>query len=263
MEITFDNMKIDTLFNCNLKFNDFLFNIDDKKITFIVGKSGSGKSRLLSFIENNAIEEGKIIKADVKKIGILRQNPKDFFFCNTIYQEILFALKKKRIRCDYDKKIINSLKMVGLDRSYLNRSPFEISKGEQKKVSLAMVLACNPKLLILDEPFIDLDYASQNKMIKLFRMMKLKYGKTIIIATNNMDVALELADEIIGLKDGKIFFKGDKFDFFTDCQLLEKANLVEPKLIKFTNFVKDTKGINLEYRDDINDLMKDIYRFVR
>ncbi len=132
----------------------------------------------------------------------------------------------------------------------------------KKKVALAKALACNPRLFILDEPFTNLDYASKKNLIKLFRMMKLRYGKTFVIASNDTDVALELADEVIGIKDGDIIFKGNKFDLFTNHQLLEKYNIFEPEIVKFINLVKNSKGINLGYRDDINDLMKDIYRFV-
>ena len=93
-------------------------------------------------------------------------------------------------------------------------------------------------------------------------MMKLKYGKTIIIATSDTNIALELADEVIGL-DNEVIFKGNKFDLFTNKKLLDKCNIVEPDIIRFTNLVKNRKGINMGYRDDINDLMKDIYRFVK
>ena len=239
--------------------DDLSFNINEKKITFIVGESGSGKSSLLSLINEDISYSGEIVKS----IGFLKQNPENYFFCNTIYDEILYELKKKKIKCDYDKKIVSALKMVGLDRSFLNRSPFEISKGEQKKVAIACVLVCNPKFYILDEPFMNLDYSSKKKIVKLFRMMKLKYGKTFVIASSDTNVALELADEVIGFKNGKIVFQGNKFDLFTNHELLSKANILEPEIVKFTNLVKNTKGINLGYRDDINDLMKDIYRFVK
>lgn len=264
MEIIFKNVGLDGLSDgyVNRVIDDLSFEIKEKKITFILGKSG--KSTILSLINGDDIPSfGEVIVDGVKSVGFLRQNPEDYFFCNTIYEEILFELKKRRIKCDYDKKIVNALKMVGLDKTYLNRSPFEISKGEQKRVALAMILACNPKLFILDEPFTNLDYSSKKKIIKLFRMMKLRYGKTFIIATNDVDDAFELADEVICLNDGKLAFKGDKYDLFTNTKLLKQADIAKPKIIRFTDLVRDSKGIKLEYRDDINDLMKDIYRFVR
>ena len=245
--------------------NNLSFEFKEKKITFVLGESGSGKSLLLSLINgDDNLTSGDIVKDEIKSVQILRQNPEDYFFCNTIYEEILFRLKKRKIsNINYDKKIISALKMVGLDDSYLRRSPFEISKGEQKKVAIAIVLACNPRVLILDEPFTNLDSSSKKKLIKLFRMMKLRYGKTFIIATNDTDIALELADEVICLKDGNSVFEGDKFDLFTNTMLLNNVSISKPDIIRFTDLVKKNKGINLGYRDDLNDLMKDIYRFVK
>ena len=254
MEVRFESVSYGNL-------NDLSFRIKEGKITFIVGESGSGKSLLLSLINGNISDyNGNIIRDGVSlnKIGFLRQNY--YFMFNTIYEEILFYLKKKKIKSD--KQVIMALKMVGLDESFLYRSPFELSKGEQKKLALAILLSQKFKVFILDEPFINLDYESKKNMIKLFRMMKLKYGKTIIIATSDTDIALELADEVIGL-DNEVIFKENKFDLFTNKKLLDKCNIDEPDIIRFTNLVKNRKGINMGYRDDINDLMKDIYRFVK
>ena len=153
--------------------------------------------------------------------------------------------------------------MVGLDRSILDKNPFKISKGEQKKMALAFLLVQKYKVFLLDEPFMDLDFESKKRFIKLFRMMKLKYGKTIIIASSDTDLALSLADDVIGLNNGNLIFQGDKFDLFMNTKLLNENNIDEPDIIRFENLVKNDKGIDIGYRDDINDLMKDIYRFVK
>lgn len=243
--------------------DDLSLGIKDKKISFIVGESGSGKSTLLSLIHGDMeLTSGEVINENNLKIGILRQNPDDYFFCNTVYEEMLFALKKNKVK-DCDKKMLKALKIVGLDESCLFKSPFEISKGEQKKVALAILLAYNPKVLLLDDPFSNLDYVSKKNLIKLIRMMKLRYNKTIIIASSDTDMAFELADIVICLKDGKLVFQGNKFDFFTNVKLLSKSNISVPRLIDFSNLVKVNKNIDIGYRDDINDLMKDIYRFVK
>ena len=93
--------------------------------------------------------------------------------------------------------------------------------------------------------------------------MKLRYGKTIIIVSNNTDIALELADIILYFKNGEIVVEDNKYDFFTNEELLKRCRLSVPKLIRFSNLVKDIKNINIGYRTEINDLMKDIYRFVK
>lgn len=253
MEIRFESVSCGNL-------NDLSFKLKEGKITFIVGESGSGKSLLLSLINGDVSDyNGNIIKDDISldKIGFLGQNY--YFMFNTIYEEILFYLKKKKIRSD--KQVIMALKMVGLDENFLYRSPFEISRGEQKMLALAILLSQKFKVFLLDEPFINLDYESKKNMIKLFRMMKLKYGKTIIIASSDTDIALELADEVMRLNDGKLIFIGNKFDLFTNTKLLDNIDI--PQLIQFSNLVKEKKNINIGFRDDINDLIKDIYRFVK
>lgn len=254
MEIKLENVSYDD----GMVKNNLSLKFKDNKITFVVGY---GKSELLSLINGDLKYDGEVIKRNVKRVGFLRQNPEEYFFCNTIYDEFLFKIKKERLNnLDY-RKIVNCLKMVGLNESFLKRSPFEISKGEQKRVGLALTLLDNPKLLILDDVFSNLDSLCQKQMIKLFRMLKLRYGKTIIISASNMDVVLELADEVICLKDGNLFFQGDKIDFFTNDDLLDEVKISKPKIIEFIDLVKKRKKINLGYRDDINDLMKDIYRF--
>ena len=233
-----------------------IFNL--KKITFIFSDD---VSNLFSFIN----EEASLIfkNINLKKIGFLDLNSEDYFLCDTVYEELLYVLKKNKLRVDYDKKIINALKMVGLDDSFLNRILDNLSGGEKKKVALAKVLVCNPKVLVLNEPFIHLDYFSKNEIMKLFRMMKLRYGKTIIILTNNSDDALKLADYVKVYEKGQMVFNGDKFDFFKDRKLLKAFNISEPKMIEFTYLVQDKKKINIGFRDDMNDLIKDIYRFVK
>lgn len=240
---------------------DLSFEIKESKITFIVGESGCGKSVLLSLINGDLKPTNGYISS-AGKISILRQNFDECFFCNTVYEEILYVLKKNRVQSSL-KKIIKSLKIVGLDESYLYRSAFDLSKGEQKRVAIATILALNPSILLLDEPFNYLDSTGKKNLIKLFRMMKIRYNKTIIIASSDTDMALSQADEVICLKNGHLLFKGNKYDLFTNTKLLENSNLDCPKLIQFTNLVKDNKGIDIGYRDDISDLMKDIYRFVK
>lgn len=270
MEITFKNVDFEYLLGTRLSYkaiNNVSFRIKEKKITVIVGESGSGKSTLLSLMADILKPTGGEIvreRIDSKDIGFLFQKPDSQFFCNTIYEELAFTLKKRHVfKNELDKRILDSLKMVGLNESYLNRSPLEISRGEQKKLALAILLAYNPKVLILDEAFSGLDAASKRHMIKLFKMMKLRYDKTIILATSDVDLAHEIADEVIGINNGKIVFCGNKFDLFTNSTLLKTYNIGMPKLIKFTNLVKKSKNINIGYRDEINDVMKDVYRYVK
>ena len=93
-------------------------------------------------------------------------------------------------------------------------------------------------------------------------MMKIRYGKTIVIASKDTDVIFRLSDKVILVNKGRVVKEGDKYDILTDTYLLKKCNLKVPKLIEFSNLVSE-KGVNIGYRDDINDLAKDIYRYLR
>ena len=247
-------------------------------ISGIIGKSGSGKTTLIELINaliiptKGRIEVGSNVISKTRKIkninnlrykiGLVFQTPEEQFFCNTVKEEIEFGMKyfKKSVK-SIEKHISDALLMVGLDDSYLNRNPFTLSSGEMRKVAIASILAFNPKVVILDEPTIGLDNQSKKNLIKIIKLLKNRYKKTVIIVTNDTDLLLQIADHVILLDKGKIIFDGNKYEVFK--QDLEKYGLKRPKIIEFEQMVLEKKNIKIGYRDDINDLMKDVYRYVK
>ena len=183
------------------------------------------------------------------------------FFCNTIYDDLLLTLKEMKCKKSFEK-IIKSFKMVDLDISFLNYSFDCLSYGSKSKCLLAKELIKNPKVFYLDEPFLGLDQSSKRKIVRLFKMMKIKYGKKFLIALDDIDLAFEVADNLIVSDDDGVVYSGDKYKFFTS-DLYLKYGFSLPKIVSFVNYVRKTKSVKLNYRDDISDLMKDIYRFVR
>ena len=248
------------------------------KITSIMGKSGSGKTTLIELInaliiptKGNIQVGSKIISKTRKikninnlryKIGLVFQVPEEQFFCKTVKEEIEFGMKyfNKSVK-SIQKHISDALIMMGLDDSYLNRNPFTLSSGEMRKVAIASVLAFNPKVIILDEPTIGLDNKSKENLIKIIKLLKNRYKKTIIVVSNDTDLLLKISDHVILLDKGKIVLEGNKYDVFK--QDIEKYSLKRPKIIEFEQLVLEKKGIKIGYRDDINDLMKDVYRYVK
>ena len=247
-------------------------------INGIVGKSGSGKTTLIELINaliiptKGKIEVGSNVISKTRKIknvnnlrykiGLVFQIPEEQFFCNTVKEEIEFGMKyfKKSVK-SIEKHVSDALLMVGLDDSYLNRNPFTLSSGEMRKVAIASILAFNPKVIILDEPTIGLDNQSKKNLIKIIKLLKTRYKKTIIIVSNDTDFLLQLVDHVILLDKGKIVYDGNKYEVFK--QDLEKFGLKRPKIIEFEQMVLEKKNIKIGYRDDINDLMKDVYRYVK
>ena len=257
--------------NINIKF-------EDEKITYLIGKNGGGKTTLLEIIDMlvkpdngeliiddksiNNIKEKELVNIR-KNIGLVFQNPEEQFFCETVKKELEFGMNifkyDKKTR---EKRIKDSLTMVGLPEEYLNRNPMSLSRSDMRKLSIACVLALNPKIILLDEPTINLDDLNKKVLIDLLKRLKRKYHKTIIITSHDMNFILKTADYIYVINNGGKVLEGNKYDVFKNEELL-KYNILPPKIIEFSNIVRNTKNIKLEYRDDINDLMKDIYRHAK
>ncbi|MBQ8234067.1 MAG: ATP-binding cassette domain-containing protein [Bacilli bacterium] len=282
MEIVYD--KVTHIYNSatysKLKvLDDISLNIEENKITGIIGRQGSGKTTLVEMLSALVVPTKGSVKVDEylikknksikkinelrKKVGIVFQFPEDAFFNLTVEKEIEFGIKNLNYKTDdINKRISDSLKLVGLDDKYKDRNPKTLSNGEKRKLALACVLAYNPSIIVFDEPTIGLDNIARNSLIKLIINLKKKYNKTIIIITHDVDLLLKIGDNVIVLDEGKIVCMGSKYDVFTNNDL-NKYDIGIPKIIEFEKKVLDKKGIKLGYRDNIDDLLKDIYRNVR
>ncbi len=247
------------------KIKNISYEFEEGKITSIIGSSGSGCTILGQLLSGTIKDyEGKIIN-DFKgrEIGYVYKRAEESFIYNTVRQEISFGLTKYNYKTDIlNKRVEDSLKIVGLNAKYLNRSPFDLSSGEKESVLLAVVLALNPKLIIIDDPSIYLDNKREEKLIRLIKKLKNTYHKTIIIITSNVNFALSITDNYILLKKGKIVSKGAKKDLLT-CDKLSTAQVEVPEIIKFINMAQKNKNVSLEVTSDIKELMKDVYRNVK
>lgn len=243
------------------EINDVSFALPDNKILGILGPRNSGKSALVDLIGGNfSPNEGFVFVS--KSFGIVYQDISDQFFYDTVKEEFLFQLKVKGVRNIY-KKMFDAVKLVGLDVSILDRSPLCLSLSEQKKISLALTLSSNSDIFIFDDLFFGLDNRDKESIIKLIRMLKVRYGKTIVFTSSDSDLVLSLSDMVLLMNNGEVIDYGEKMDVFSDIESLKASKVKIPDLISFSNFVLERKGVNLGYRHDVNDLMKDIYRFVR
>lgn len=254
----------------NVSYKDKLKNIsyefEEGKITSVISSSGSGKtilSYLISGIEKP--EVGEIINPyHGREIGYVFQNAEESFIFNTVREEIIFGLRKYNYKVDnLNKRIEDSLKMVGLPLEYLDRSPFELSSGEKELLSIAVVLSLNPKLIIIDDPLAYLDNKREEYLIKLLKKLKNSYHKTIIIFTSDIEFSSKLADNYLLLKNGKVSSFGVNKDLLVSSDKIKKVGVEIPKIVDFITTVKKKKNIDLEPTFDIKELMKDIYRNVK
>ena len=283
MEIRYDNVSYVYNPKTALKkvaLKDINLTIQDSKINAVIGTSGSGKTTLVELLNSLLVPtKGKVIvdkdiiseKSQIKnintlrrKVGIVFQFPEEQFFNLTVKKELEFGLLSFNYRTnEIDKRVSDALKMVGLDDSYLDRDPFKLSNGEQRKVAIASILIVNPKIIVFDEPTIGLDYESKKNFIKLIRMLKNRYNKTIIIISHDIDFIHNISDYVILLDKGKLILTGNKYDILGNPDVLKEYNLPVPKVVEFSYKVLKKKGIKMGYRDDVNDLLKDIYRYAK
>jgi energy-coupling factor transport system ATP-binding protein len=263
----YPNNNTNTLENINI---DFL----EGKVNGIIGSNGSGKTTLIEvlagikkptngdiYIDNKIVK--KYDKELRKNIGFIFQTTQNHFFKKTVKEEIELACINYNYRInELEKRVLDVIKMVDLNKSYLDRDPFTLSNSESKKLALASVLIYNPKVIIMDEPTIGLDNKSKNNLIKIIRILKNRYKKTIIIVSHDTEFLHKISDKIILIEKGKIIKEGTKYEIFTDVRELKKYGIISPKVIQFSYKVFNKKNIKLGYRDEVNDLVKDIFRNV-
>ena len=236
---------------------DINLKIDEGSYTVIVGKTGSGKSTLIEHINGLLLPTKGEVAVDnilitnpqskkerrelAKKLKILRQDVAVLFqfseqqlFETSVLKDIIFApLNYGVAEENAILKAKELIKLVGLDESYLDKSPFELSGGEMRKVALCGILALEPKVLILDEPTVALDYQSREEIMAMVKRLKEEFDMTIVLVTHNMDYVLEYADKVFVLKNGEISFEGKVEDLFLNEQVLKENSLELPEVLKF------------------------------
>ncbi|MCI5732769.1 MAG: energy-coupling factor ABC transporter ATP-binding protein [Tenericutes bacterium] len=274
MEVIFRNVSYsyDGINNAVDNISVFL---DSNLIHGIIGPIGSGKSTMLELM--NGIMKptsGKVLigKYDLSNedgsfdfnkfrydVGLVYQFPEKQFFCNTVGEEVAFAEKIfKTKNASIRKKVIDILKIVGLDESYISRNPFSLNGGEKRRVAIASVLISNPKVLILDEPTIGLDDKSKKRLMKLLKNLKVRYNKTIVIVTHDVDMLYEIVDNIVVLDKGKIISEGNKVNVFSNVEYLNKHNTPIPNIVRFEKKIYDKYGLDMGYIPNMNALIRKI-----
>ena len=262
---------------------DINLNVEEGSYTVIIGKTGSGKSTLIEHINglllpthgevlvNNVLitnlkskkekrELAKNLKVLRQDVAVLFQFSEQQLFETSVLKDIIFAPLNYGISEERAiSKAKELIKLVGLDESYLDKSPFELSGGEMRKVALCGVLALEPKVLILDEPTVALDYKSREEIMTMVKKLKDELNMTIVLISHNMNYVLEYADKVFVLKNGKINFEGTVEELFADEKLLKENSLEQPELLKFYNKLQENNiKLNVFPRkyEDLIDALK-------
>jgi energy-coupling factor transport system ATP-binding protein len=220
-------------------------NITAGKVHAIVGKTGSGKTTLVHLIAGllrptaGKVQIGDdVITATTKKIpfrgkvGVVFQYPEQQLFAETVYKDIAYGPMNQGLRGQaLSDRVHRAIELVGLDTTFLDKSPFSLSGGQQRRVALAGVLAMEPKLLILDEPTAGLDRRGTEQLFLLLE--KLKQQVTLLIVTHQMDEVARIADRVLVMEQGQLVFIGTPAELFSDRDRLQFYGLALPSITSF------------------------------
>lgn len=256
--------------------NDVSFNIIEPGIYSFIGASNSGKTAigdLISFLhapskgdvkfgrfKNNGHKIRNINKLKLQ-IGYVFKNPYDMFFNDTVMEEISYATNEFNYRKEEkDKRVVEALKLVNLDESYLEKCPMELNLVDAKKIALACILIYNPNVIILDEYTNGLSTSDKTDLVRLLRMLKMKYRKVIILLSKDTSFCYQITDKVFLMNYTKLIKSGNR-DLLEDVNLLEEINLEPPKIVSFVN-IYNKKNRELSYYNNIHDLIKGVYRDV-
>jgi energy-coupling factor transport system ATP-binding protein len=248
--------------------NNTLDNIDlsiNAKGEFIaiLGHTGSGKSTLIQHMnalllpilgeieifEHRIIPKYKNKLKDVRKrVGLVFQFPEYQLFEETILKDVMFGpknfgLSEKQAR----EKAEEALNIVGISEDIWHRSPFSLSGGQMRRVAIAGILACEPEVLVLDEPSVGLDPQGRVELMNLLTDIHNKTHKTIILVSHDMNLIARYADRIIVLKDGRIVYDGGKRRLFNNLEMVYDFNLDLPESANIALKLKE-KGF-IDFKD--------------
>ena len=216
--------------------------------TFYITSNKKLKKELLKNESDEVKKDNKHVASLRKKVGMVFQFPEYQLFAETILKDVMFGPKNFGLKEEEAKKLaIESLKDVGIPESYFEKSPFELSGGEKRRVAIAGIIASNPDVLVLDEPTAGLDPNGKKEIMTLVKKFH-DSGKTIIIVTHDMDLVLNFAKTVIVLNDAKLVEVTTPQKLFNSTNL-EKYSLEIPTLYKFINLLKG-KG----FAGNLNDI---------
>lgn len=262
-------------FNSKRKvLNNINLTINDREFVVILGPSGSGKTTLaycLSGIIPHLIDgemSGRVVidnmdtkKCDfkdiVKRVGVVLQNPEAQIFGMTVREDIAFGLENIGLdSSDIDDKINLMLNIFGLKR-YENFNPRLLSGGQKQRLVLASVLVMNPHIIILDEPFSNLDLNGKNRVLEILLNLRREEDTTIILIDRKIPEVYNEIDRIIVLNNGKILFNDSVRRFFDRMDDMVSIGIYPPPFLIFINSLRKA-GFNLDI-NLLDDFLGDLY----
>ncbi len=234
--------------------NDISLELKKGEFVGLIGHTGSGKSTLVQLIAGLAKPTSGTVEingqklhekgVDMKKIrfqiGLVMQYPEYQLFEETVYKDIAFGPSNMKLsKEEIDKRVRFAADMVGLSPDILEKSPFELSGGQKRRVAIAGVLAMEPQILILDEPAAGLDPAGRDEILCKITDMHKRLGITVVLVSHSMEDIAGLADRIIVMNHGKIAMSDKPSEIFKSAEDLKKIGLSVPMITEVCMKLRD------------------------
>lgn len=255
------------LFEVNLE-------IKDGSYTALVGHTGSGKSTILQLLNGLLVPtEGSVVIDDVKitstsvnkdikqvrrKVGLVFQFAESQIFDETVLKDVAFGPQNFGIsKEDAERVAREKLTLVGISEELFERSPFELSGGQMRRVAIAGILAMEPEILVLDEPTAGLDPAGRKELMSLFKRLH-EAGMTIVLVTHLMDDVANFADTVYVMEKGRLVKSGEPRQVFQDVAFMESIQLGVPKITKFAQELEN-RGLTFPYLPITIEEFKEVF----
>ena len=241
--------------------SDVSFTIEDGSYTALIGHTGSGKSTILQLLNGllvpsqgsvrvfdtliTSTSKNKDIRQIRKQVGLVFQFAENQIFEETVLKDVAFGPQNFGVSEEDAEQIAREkLDLVGIDESLYNRSPFELSGGQMRRVAIAGILAMEPAILVLDEPTAGLDPLGRKELMNLFKKLH-QSGMTIVLVTHLMDDVAEYANQVYVMEKGHLVKGGKPSDVFQDVVFMEEVQLGVPKITAFCKRLAD-RGVSFK-----------------
>ena len=241
--------------------SDVSLTIEDGSYTALIGHTGSGKSTILQLLNGllvpsqgsvrvfdtliTSTSKNKDIRQIRKQVGLVFQFAENQIFEETVLKDVAFGPQNFGVSEEDAEQIAREkLALVGIDESLFDRSPFELSGGQMRRVAIAGILAMEPAILVLDEPTAGLDPLGRKELMNLFRKLH-QSGMTIVLVTHLMDDVAEYANQVYVMEKGRLVKGGKPSDIFQDVVFMEEVQLGVPKITAFCKRLAD-RGVSFK-----------------
>lgn len=233
--------------------------IEQGELVGIIGHTGSGKSTLVQHFNGllkpdsgTVTVDGKDIWSDKKatrearfKVGLCFQYPEYQLFEETVYKDIAFGPKNMGLKDDeIEKRVLSAAEYVGLKKELLEKSPFDLSGGEKRRVAIAGVIAMEPKVLVLDEPTAGLDPRGRDRILNVVKNYREATGSTVMLVSHSMEDVARIASKVLVMNDGHVEMYGTVEEVYAHSEELRTMGLNIPQVSKVFEILK-SNGLDL------------------